>query len=358
MIARLRYVQKFKDRHGRIRLYLRRKGQKPVALPDEKDPGFLAAYQAALAATAPVPKVARVAPGSFEALARSYLGSAKFKQLGPSTQAVYRRIIDDLSRKHGDKPVAMMQSSHIRRMLDAKADTPAAANHLLRTLRALMKHAIQEGIRQDDPTQGADRLKEVGEGAETWSEDDIAAFEAKWPPGTRPRLALALLLYTGQRRSDVVRMGRQHVRDGVIEVRQIKTGTRLFIPLHPELASAIATETDRLTFLVTEGGKPFTANGFYMRFKGWVEAAGLPAGRSPHGLRKAAARRMAEGGCTAHQIAAITGHKTLSEVQRYTKAADQIRMAKDAVAHLGRPQSANESVKPAAPKSVKPSARR
>lgn len=347
MIARLRFIQRFKDRHGRVRLYLRRKGQKPVALPDEKDPGFLAAYRSALAATASIPKVARVAPGSFEAVARGYLASAKFKQLGASTQAVYRRIIDDLCRKHGDKPAAMMQSSHIRRMMDAKAETPAAANHLLRTLRALMKHAIQEGIRPDDPTQGVDRLKEVGEGAETWTEEDIAAFEARWPLGTRPRLALALLLYTGQRRSDVVRMGRQHVRDGVIEVRQVKTKTRLFIPLHPELAMAIASETDRLTFLVTEAGKPFTPNGFYMRFKGWVEAAGLPAGRSPHGLRKAAARRLAEGGCTAHQIAAITGHRTLAEVQRYTAAADQARMARDAVEHLGRPQIANESVKPA-----------
>jgi integrase len=347
VIARLRYIQRFKDRHGRVRLYLRRKGQKPVALPDQKDPSFLSAYQAALAATAPVPKVSRVAPGSFEALSRGYAGSAKFKQLGASTKAVYRRIIDDLCRRHGDKSVAMIQANHIRRMLDAKAETPAAANHLLRTLRALMKHAVQEGIRQDDPTQGVDRLKEAGEGAETWTEEDIAAFEARWAPGSRPRLALALLLCTGQRRSDVVRMGRQHVKDGVIEVRQVKTGAHLFIPLHPELAAAIATETGRLTFLVTEAGKPFTANGFYMRFRGWVEAAGLPAGRSPHGLRKTAARRLAEGGCTAHQIAAITGHRTLAEVQRYTRAADQVRMARDAVGHLGRPQTANKSVKPA-----------
>jgi integrase len=298
VIARLRFIQKFQDRHGRVRLHLRRKGQKPIALSDEKDPGFLLASQTALAPTAPVPKVARVAAGSFEALTRSYVSSAKFKQLGPSTQAVYRRIIDDLFRKHGDKPVAMMQSNHIRWMPDAKAETPAAANHLLRTLRALMKYAVQEGIRPDDPTQGVDRLKEVGEGVETWTEEDIAVFEGRWPDGPRPRLALALLIYTGQRRSDVVRMGRQHVQDGVIEVRQVKTKSRLFIPLHPGLAAAIATETDRLTFLVTEPGKPLTPNGFYMRFKGWVEAAGLPVGRSPHGLRKAAARRLAEGGCT------------------------------------------------------------
>ena len=174
---------------GRVRLHLRRKGQKPIALPDEKDPGFLLAYQTALAATAPAPKVARVAAGSFEGLTRSHVSGAKFKQLGPSTQAFYRRIIDDLSRKHGDKSVSMMQSTHIRRMLDAKAETPAASNHLLHTLLALMKHALREGVCPDDPTQGVDRLKEVGEGAETWSEEDIATYEARWPAGTRPRLA-------------------------------------------------------------------------------------------------------------------------------------------------------------------------
>ncbi len=106
-----------------------------------------------------------------------------------------------------------------------------------------------------------------------------------------------------------------------MEVRQVKTKSRLFIPLRPELAAPIATETDRLKFLVTQAGMPLTPNGFYMRFKGCVEAAGLPAGRSPHGLRKSAARRLAEGGCTAHQIASITAHRMLSEVQRHAQVA-------------------------------------
>lgn len=353
MIARLRYIQKFRDRYGKERLYLRRKGQKQVPLPERDDPDFLRAYQAALASSAPQPKTVRVEEGSLEALARSYYRSVKFRQLGDSTQAVYKRIIADLCRKHGHKPVALLDTARINRFLEGKVETPAAANHLLRTLRALMRHALKEKLIAMDPTIGVERLKEVGEGAETWTEEDIAAFEAHWPAGSRPRLALALLLYTGQRRSDVVRMGRQHVRDGEIEVRQVKTRVRLVIPLHPDLAALIASETDRLTFLVTEAGKPFTANGFYMRFKKWVEAAGLPAGRSPHGLRKAAARRLAESGCSVSMIASITGHRTLAEVQRYTVAADQVRMAREAVQHLGRPRSENESVKPGRGKSVK-----
>lgn len=346
MIIRLRYIQKFKDRHGRIRVYLRRRGCKPIPLPDEADPGFLPAYQAALAASAPIPQVSRVPERSLEALARAFYTSPAFRNLGASTQVVYRRIITDLCRKHGPKPVDLLQKAHVEKLMGEKAETPAAANHLLRSLRALMKFAIAKKWRTDDPTQGVVRFKEVGEGAETWSEDDIAAYEAHWPLGSRPRLALALLIYTGQRRSDVVRMGRQHVRDGVIEVRQIKTKAQLFIPLHPELADLVSRETDRLTFLMTEAGRPFTPNGFYMRFRKWVEEAGLPPGRSPHGLRKATARRLAEAGCTAHQIASVTGHKTLSEVQRYTQAADQAKMARAAVQHIGRPQTANDAVKP------------
>ena len=342
MIARLKYVHKFKDRHGHTRLYFRRGGGKQIPLPDATAPGFLAAYQAALASAAPAPVTKRVDAGSLESLTRGYLGSAKFKQLGPSTRAVYQRILDDLCRQHGAKPVALLQASHIRRMLDAKSDTPAAANHWLRTLRALMAYAIKTGAITVDPTIGVDRLKEAGQGTETWTEEDIATFEAHWAAGTRPRLALALLLYTGQRRSDVVRMGAQHVRNGTITIRQVKTGAELIIPLHPDLAELIDAEpTGRETFLATEKGAPFTANGFYMRFTSWVEAAGLPAGRSPHGLRKAAARRMADAGCTAHQIGAITGHKTLAEVQRYTRAADQARLARDAIAHIGRPKSGN-----------------
>lgn len=343
MILRLKYVQQFRDRYGKLRVYFRRSGTR-IALPAQSDPGFHEAYTAALKATVPVAP-SRVPEGSLEALVRSYYGSAAFKQLGASTQAVYRRILAELLRRHGAKPVKLLDAQNVHRMIDAKADTPAAANHLLRTLRALMKHAKREKLITDDPTREVERLKEAGKGAPTWTEEDIGGFEARWPVGTKPRLALALLLYTGQRRSDVVRMGRQHVRNGVLEITQLKTGVEVAIPLHPELAAVLEGVEDRLTFLVTDEAtpKPFTANGFYMRFAAWAREAGLPKGRSPHGLRKAAARRLAEAGCSAHQIAAITGHQTIAEVQRYTKAADTRRMAREAVARIGRPHKGNGS---------------
>jgi len=158
---------------------------------------------------------------------------------------------------------------------------------------------------------------------------NIAAFEAKHQVGSRARLALALLLYTGQRRSDIVQMGRQHIRNGILHLRQQKTGASLAIPVHPTLQAVLeATSSEHLTFLTTHGGSPFTAAGFTNWFRECCNDAGLAKGTSAHGLRKAACRRLAEAGCSANVIAAISGHKSLNEVQRYTAAADQLRMAR------------------------------
>ena len=143
---------------------------------------------------------------------------------------------------------------------------------------------------------------------------------------------LALLLYTGQRRGDVIRMGRQRVRAGVLYVAQEKTGVELAIPVHPELATIIASApSGHLTFLATRFGRPFEASAFSHWFRDQCDVAGLPH-CSAHGLRKAAARRLAEAGCTAHEIGAITGHASLAELVRYTRAADQRHLAEAAMA--------------------------
>jgi integrase len=221
-------------------------------------------------------------------------------------------------------------------MIDAKAGKPSAARNLLNTLRALMQFAIKIKIRADDPTVGVTRAKIETDGYLTWEEHHIATFEAHHPIGSRARLALALLLSTGQRRSDVVNMGRQHVRDDKICVKQRKTGKALMIPMSSQLRAAIdAIPADHLTFLTTAAGKPFTAAGFTNWFRDMCNAAGLPKGLSAHGLRKAMCRRLAEAGCSANEIAAISGHKTLREVQRYTEAVDQERMARAAIRRLG-----------------------
>ena len=135
------------------------------------------------------------------------------------------------------------------------------------------------------------------------------------------------MLYTAQRRSDVIRMGKQHERNGSLQMKQRKTGTKLVLPIVQELRDAIdKSPTGDLNYLVTELGKPFTDAGFGNWFRDRCDEAGLK-GCSAHGLRKAAARRMAESGKSASAIMAVTGHKSLSEVERYTRAASQERMA-------------------------------
>ena len=194
-----------------------------------------------------------------------------------------------------------------------------------------MQFGIGTRLIATDPTAGIKNLSGKTDGFRTWNEDDIAAFEARHPIGTRERLALALLVYTAQRRGDVVRMGRQHIRNAtaMIDVKQQKTGTKLAIPIHPDLQAVLdATPSGHLTFLTTAFGKPFAAAGFTNWFREACNAAGLPRGTSAHGLRKAACRRLAEAGCSANVIAAISGHKSLREVERYTIAANQERMAR------------------------------
>jgi integrase len=325
-------------RDGRVRYYFRKRGCKNIRLPGI--PGsaeFMEAYRAAIGKAQPVViGASRAKAGTVAATVGTYLASTRFANLADETRRTRRNVLERFRERYGDLPVALIEQKHVQRMIDAKAGKPSAARNLLNTLRALMQFAIKIKIRADDPTVGVTRAKIETDGYLTWEEHHIATFEAHHPIGSRARLALALLLSTGQRRSDVVNMGRQHVRDDKICVKQRKTGKALMIPMSSQLRAAIdAIPADHLTFLTTAAGKPFTAAGFTNWFRDMCNAAGLPKGLSAHGLRKAMCRRLAEAGCSANEIAAISGHKTLREVQRYTEAVDQERMARAAIRRLG-----------------------
>lgn len=228
----------------------------------------------------------------------------------------------------------------VRRIIAKRAATPGAANSVLQKLKVLVHFAIDNGWLKDEPTA---RMKKFAGGEfHTWTEDEIATFERCWTIGTMARLAFALLLYTGQRRSDVVRMSWTDVQDGMIGVVPQKTrrttgGTKLWIPIHSELAKVLAeSEKDRGTILRTAYGEPFAGNGFGNFMANKIDQAKRPAHCVMHGLRKAAARRLAEAGCSANEIAAITGHATLTEVSRYTKAAEQKSLARAPMNRLAR----------------------
>ncbi len=213
-----------------------------------------------------------------------------------------------------------MNHEHVRRLIAKRADTPGAANDLLKTIRILMTFAIATGWRTDDPTAG---VTSFAPGAcHAWTDDEIEAFEARWPQGTCERTAFALLLCTGQRRSDVVRMAWDDVANGSISLAHSKFSATMSVPLHPDLQAALAAWPRRGgRILVTTFGKPFTPSGFgnFMAIK--IALAGLPDRCVTDGLRKAAAQRLAEVGCTADEITAIAGRRNVSKASARPKPA-------------------------------------
>ena len=333
-----KWTQAFIDRHGKARFYLRRPGFKRVPLPGLPwSPEFMAAYHEAVEGQPQKQQIGmgRTKPGTINALVVALYSSTEFQGWSPETQRTRRNILERFRGEHGDKSIANLLPRHVADMIAKKAATPAAARNFKKTLAALMKFAVAQGMRNDNPVAGVSAPKIKGQGFQTWNEEQIAAFEARHLIGSRARLAFALLLYTAQRRGDVIRMGRQHIRNGLLSVRQNKTGTALQIPIHPALRAIIdATHGDHLTFLTTSFGKPFSAPGFGNLFRDWCNEAGLPRGLSAHGLRKAACRRLAEAGCSANQIMAISGHRSLGEAEKYVRAADQVRLAQAAMASI------------------------
>jgi len=336
----LRHVDCFTDRHGHKRFYFRRGHGPRIALPGlPGEPNFMAAYQSALGserlAAKLNSKMLRGGPGSFDRLVTEYFVSPEFRRLGATTQINYRRVIERfvLDEKIGHRLVAEMRREHVSRIIAKRADTPGAANDLLKKIRILVHFAIDNGWRADDPTLRVKKF--TASEFHTWTDDEISVFEARWPRGSCERTAFALLLCTGQRRSDVVRMAWDDVDNGSIRFVQGKTGVKLSVQLHPDLSAALTSWPRRgERILVTTFGNPFTSNGFGNFMADKIALAGLPSRCVTHGLRKAAARRLAEAGCTANEIAAITGHKTLEEVSRYTKAADQVHLAQTAIDRL------------------------
>jgi integrase len=277
----------------------------------------------------------RTKAGTVNALIVSYY-TLVFPLLKPSTQRMRRNILERFRREHGDKPVARLEHEHIASMIAAKANTPEAANNLRKVLRHLLDHAIAIKMIASNPVIGVKKFKTAGDGLHTWTEQEVSQFVARHSLGTRAYLALALLLHTGQRRSDVVSMGWQHVRKNKIALRQQKTNTPLLIPIVPALVHALeAVPRSNLTFLLTERGTAFTSAGFGNWFRDRCNEAGLRQ-CSAHGLRKLAATRLAEAGCSEREIMAITGHRSLSEVSRYTKAAEQSRLAEQAMNRMLR----------------------
>ncbi|WP_370300810.1 tyrosine-type recombinase/integrase [Pseudooceanicola sp.] len=344
--VRLKYLCEDTDRHGNVRLYVRKPGHKKIRLREALGTrAFLDEYWAALnneekVQPKQISKHAATDRGSLRWLCIQYYKSAPFGELAERTRKVRRGILERICQKDGDKPYAMMEPRHVRQRRDQNADRPEAANAMVKALRQLYGFAIEYDLAQRNPAKDVPYLKSHSDGFHSWSMDEVSRFEERHPVGSKARLALALLLYTGQRRSDIVRLGPQHVKEGWLSFTQAKNRARkpvsLSIPVLPELQAIIdQTSTGDLAFLTTEFGKPFTSNGFGNWFRKRCDEAGLP-NCTAHGLRKAGAALAAENGATERQLMAIFGWSTMKEASRYTKAARQKVLAGSGMKHLTR----------------------
>jgi integrase len=340
-----------RDRHGTIRIYYRVKGRPKVRLRGTPwTPEFMAQYDAAKGQAVPIIGKG-IAPGTWRWLcARYFAECADYLRLDDRTRRVRRGILEamfdepiapDSSKLFRDFPLSLMTAEAIEVLRDRKLRFPEGANSRLKAIRAVFKWAVRKKGPDGRPLVSHNPARDVRylrsnnpSGFHTWTLEEVRRFEERHAIGTKARLALALLLFTGQRRSDITRLGRQHVRDGKISFTQFKGRNRkpkrLVLPILPVLQRIIdASPTGEMTFLANDLGRAFTDAGFGNWFRDRCVEAGVP-GRA-HGLRKAGATIAANNGATAHQLMAVFGWDTLKMAEAYTRAADQERLAKSAM---------------------------
>jgi integrase len=341
-LIKLKYVNSFANRDrkgGRVRYYFRRRGEKAIPLPGL--PGseeFMAAYAMALAAQPDQPEIGagRTLPGTINALVIDYYRSAEWDGLSEDTRKTRRRIIERFRTKHGDKRVSLLRREHVDKML-AQIGKPSAKRHWLKAIKGLLRFAVPTMLKVD-PTEGIATVKlPKTKGHHTWTDDEIAQYRAYWPLGTQQRLVMEFALETASRRGEVVRLGPQHVKNGRIRIERTHGSDDVDLPMSPELQAACeAMPRSHLTYIVSSRGKPRSKYGIGNDFAKWATEAGLPARCRLHGLKKGGMRRRAEAGNTAHELMAFSGHRTLSQVQHYTSAADKKRLADSGFAKMER----------------------
>jgi integrase len=341
-LVALPYVQLERDRHGAHKYRYFRYRDRRWRLPGE--PGSeecMTAYYALLALVqknddrpggGPLERT-KFCSGSFGALIQDYLKSTLYTEKAASTRALYRRILDKLCLEHGHKSLKLLKRRHIRKMRDALSETPGAANNVLRLLKIVLYFAVDQEVLLVNP---AARIKELKGGEfRSWTDEECKRFEEHWAPGTMQRRAYAIALYTGQRRSDQVLMTNAHRSEETIQVRQEKTNEWVSIPEHPELSAELARGNQvPISLLTTSRGKAFDPVYYGAWFADAIDSAGLPNDCVLHGLRKCAARRLAEAGCSESEIMAITGHRTSRMVSHYIKDVSKQRQAYAAITKL------------------------
>jgi integrase len=345
-----------RDRHGIVKYYYFRRNGRRWRLPGEPtSEEFQAEYRALVAATEPAQpsRPAGYAPGTLGALVIDYFASAKFMNLRPSSQKMYRLVLKPLVERHGHKPIRSLQRHNIMQWHSVYHGTRGKANMVVRVVRVLLNFAIDTG-RYGIDQNPALRIEQYKLGEHrAWTDEERAAFEKRWAPGTMQRRAYALALFTGQRCGDLAKMTRAHRKDGHIRVVQQKTGTELEIREHRELTAELALGSKDISLLTRIKGGTFDSDGLSVWFAAAIEQAGLPVACKMHGLRKTACKKLAEVGCSAFEIASITGHKSLKVLEGYVTAANKTVMGEAAILKWEQNANRTASAKRPPPPSAK-----
>jgi len=329
-----KYTHGFVDRHGHARFYFRRAGYKAATLPGLPwSPGFMAAYEAALQNDKAEIGASRTLPGTVSAALIAYYQHPVFTDaLAKVTQQNRRAILENFRREHGDKRLALMHAQALQVIINHK--TPASQRNFKRAMRGFLDFCMAHNLIKADPLAGTKLSRMKVRGHHTWTDEEIAQYQACHVSGTQARLAMELLLQTGHARADVVRMGPQHVRGDKLSMRRQKTNVQFDIPLLPDLIAEMKLHpTNSLAFLISGRGKPFGAASFGNKFRSWCNEAGLKH-CAAHGLRKASAVRHALNGASAFELMAWHGWKTIGEAQRYVEEANRIRLSESAGAKM------------------------
>lgn len=332
------YLSHETTRHGKKSWYFKRKGKR-VRLPDAYGTAeFDAAYEKALTGAKVAPEPPKARSGSLKWLVARYKRSAAFAELAPGTRRARDNILKNVLEdpKNADGPFVDLTKAKIKAGVDKRAATPNAANNFLKTMSHLFKWAVEAELLEVNPVIGVSKTSVKSDGFHTWSVDQVEQYRAKHKLGTKPRLAIDILLFLGLRRGDAVVVGRQHLKDGVISLRTEKTKQWVYLPVFKQLLESIeATPTGDLAFLTTERGKPFSSGASFGNwFAKQCKAAGLPDECRAHGLRKAGATIAADEGATAHELMAMFGWSRLAMAEIYTKEADKKKLARGAAERL------------------------
>jgi integrase len=326
------YIETYLSQHGR-RMWFFRVGKTPrIRLPDDYgSPAFMQAYRDALAKhTSGELQTGR----TLAWLIDQFRASPTWHALSNETRKQFRYQLERMKKRAGKAPIEEITPASIAAGRDTRAAKPTDANKYLKASSALFRFAIDRQWLQANPAAGIKKLATKGEGFHTWTEDEARRFEAAWKVGTRERLAFDLLVFTGVRRSDVVRLGPANTRRGEITITTEKSRNsgrpvEVTITILAPLARSIAATPGGDTYLVTTKGSPFAKESFGNWFRRACQEAKVPG--SAHGLRKLAAVRMAEAGATEAELNAVFGWAAGSdESATYTRKASRAKLSRAA----------------------------